>query len=103
MKKVVMFLFVYLVVLLAYNAVYPKKILSQQTQEFTVLSKTRPKHVVVDLKDNNGQEYQRVYVSKYCYTWDNIKIGEKVNLDVIEYERDNKKWKEVQAYPLCQN
>lgn len=68
---------------------------------FTILEIDPPKHVYVDLKDEKGQIYKHVYVSKHCNNWRQIVLGSTVTLTVNQYARGPERWESISAGPVC--
>lgn len=90
-----------LVLLTACNPLVPTEKISSETKSFTILAIDPPKHVYVDLKDENGQEYKHVYVSKHCNSWRKIVIGSKIDLEVAQYKKGEETWSKIIARPVC--
>lgn len=89
------------VILSGCNPLVPTEKISSEQKSFTILAIDPPKHVYVDLKDENGQEYKHVYVSKHCNKWRTIVIGSKINLEVAQYKKGEETWSKIIARPVC--
>ena len=77
------------------------KLVSSSQKTFTILEIDPPKHVYVDLKDEKGQVYKHVYVSKHCNNWRQIVLGSTVALTVNQYVRSAERWESISAGPVC--
>lgn len=83
------------------NPLVPTEKISSEQKSFTILAIDPPKHVYVDLKDELGQEYKHIYVSKHCNTWRTIVIGSKIDLEVAHYKKGEETWSKIIARPVC--
>lgn len=76
-------------------------LVGSETKTFTIEALDPPKHVYADLRDDKGTFFKRVYVSKHCNRWKEIKIGSSIVLTVNHYALAEKRWSEINAYPVC--
>jgi hypothetical protein len=78
-----------LAAVLALSACSPPQVVSRTSEDFTIVGVKPPKRLRIDVMDSNGVVYKGLYVSKHCSTWQQIKIGSKVNLDRLVMKGSN--------------
>lgn len=76
-------------------------LVASDKKTFIVEALDPPKHVYADLRDDKGMLFKRVYVSKHCNRWQEIKLGSSIVLTVNHYALAEKRWSEINAYPVC--
>lgn len=72
---------------------------SQRT--FTILAVEPPKHMHVDLKDNNARIFKHVHVAKRCSNWRQVVLGSTVTLTVTQHTRGADTSETIDAGPIC--
>lgn len=76
-------------------------LVGSEKKTFIIEALDPPKHVYADLRDDKGTLLKRVYVSKHCNRWQEIKLGSSIVLTVNHYALAEKRWSEINAYPVC--
>lgn len=80
--------------------------LAVETREFIILDVDPPKHVYVKVQDVLDGTIYKVFVSKHCNRWQEIRIGSKVSLprytkEYINFKPKKQVWTIGDAYDIC--
>lgn len=99
-------MFKYIIAILAciflFGCELPKEI-KRVEKIYEIIEIKSPKRFKVTLKDTeNGIIYERLYVSKWCSSWRNLKIGSKWKFDEVTYQKGKEVYTKVdKVSELC--